>query len=86
MMPLLARGIFLLPSDLMEKYYLNVDDIFENKKQNALRDLVEELTNVNFLKFINFRELSFDYLVLGFIAEKLCSPLCAVLKRAFEIL
>uniref|UniRef100_A0A8R1TII1 NADH dehydrogenase (Ubiquinone) complex I, assembly factor 6 n=1 Tax=Onchocerca volvulus TaxID=6282 RepID=A0A8R1TII1_ONCVO len=45
-MPLLARGIFLLPSDLMEKYHLSADDVLGNKKQNALRDLVMELTNI----------------------------------------
>ncbi|VDM11289.1 unnamed protein product, partial [Wuchereria bancrofti] len=45
-MPLLSRGIFLLPNDLMEKYQLNADDILGNKKQNAVRDLVKELTNI----------------------------------------
>ncbi|VIO94906.1 Uncharacterized protein BM_BM1755 [Brugia malayi] len=45
-MPLLSRGIFLLPNDLMEKYQLNADDILGNKKQNAIRDLVKELTNI----------------------------------------
>ncbi|VDO59470.1 unnamed protein product, partial [Onchocerca flexuosa] len=45
-MPLLARGIFLIPSDLMEKYQLRADDVLGNKKQNALRDLVKELTNI----------------------------------------
>lgn len=51
-MPLLTRGIFLLPNDLMEKYQLSADDVFKNKKQSALRDLVRELTNVSLLDFI----------------------------------
>ncbi|EFO20063.2 hypothetical protein LOAG_08427 [Loa loa] len=59
MMPLLARGIFLLPNDLMEKYQLSADDIFWNKKQNALRDLAKELTNIaeeELLKSRQYRE------------------------------
>ncbi|KAL3995616.1 Squalene/phytoene synthase family protein [Acanthocheilonema viteae] len=58
-MPLLARGIFLLPNDLMEKYQLSADDVFGNKKQNALRDLVKELTNIaeeELLKSRQYRE------------------------------
>lgn len=49
-MPLLAKGIFLLPSDLMQKYQLSANDVFGSKKQDALRNLVEKLTNVSFLK------------------------------------
>ncbi|CAG9529791.1 unnamed protein product [Cercopithifilaria johnstoni] len=55
-MPLLARGIFLLPNDLTEKYKLSADDVFGNKKQNALRDLVEELTNVAEAELLKSRQ------------------------------
>ncbi|VDK82628.1 unnamed protein product [Litomosoides sigmodontis] len=58
-MPLLARGIFLLPNDLMEKYQLSANDIFKNEKQSALRDLVKELTSVaeeELLKSRQYRE------------------------------
>ncbi|KAM3718208.1 NADH dehydrogenase (ubiquinone) complex I, assembly factor [Dirofilaria immitis] len=59
MMPLLSRGIFLLPNDLMQKYQLSADDVLGNKKQNALRDLVKELTDIaeeELLKSRQYRE------------------------------
>uniref|UniRef100_A0A915PN86 Uncharacterized protein n=1 Tax=Setaria digitata TaxID=48799 RepID=A0A915PN86_9BILA len=57
MMPLLTRGIFLLPNDLAEKYRLSADDVVSNKKQDALRDLVKELTDIAEEKLLESRLL-----------------------------
>ncbi|VDN03915.1 unnamed protein product [Thelazia callipaeda] len=45
-MPLLSRGVFLLPTDLTNKYELSAEDIFGIKKQCALRNLIRELVDV----------------------------------------
>ncbi|KHJ85347.1 hypothetical protein OESDEN_14930, partial [Oesophagostomum dentatum] len=63
-LPLMARGIVLLPTDLLALHNLTADKVYNRKNPEAVAALVKDLTQVNFA--VLFQScFSNDFLALG---------------------